>query len=117
MRRIVVAAVQCRSDNGAAEANLAHARPLVEEAARRGAELVLCPEFLATGYIYHSSIWDAAEPRGVPTESWLGELARRLGIFVGASYLEADGADFFNTFALCAPGGAVAGRVRKLSLP
>jgi N-carbamoylputrescine amidase len=48
---------------------------------------------------------------------WLARMARQYKMHIGASYLEADGDDFFNTFALMAPEGHVAGRVRKESLP
>jgi N-carbamoylputrescine amidase len=44
-------------------------------------------------------------------------MAREHRIYIGASYLEADGDDFFNTFTFMKPGGVVAGRVRKQSLP
>jgi N-carbamoylputrescine amidase len=40
-------------------------------------------------------------------------LGRRLGTYVGTSFLEADGEDFFNTFALATPEGSIAGQVRK----
>jgi N-carbamoylputrescine amidase len=116
-RSVRVAAVQVRSDSGQVDANLAHAQTYVAEAARRGAELVVCPEFLAAGYVYDASIWRSGEPRGGPTETWLRRLAKHHGIHIGASYLEADGDDFFNTFTLATPDGGVAGRVRKESLP
>jgi N-carbamoylputrescine amidase len=116
-RTLRVAAVQVESKNGEAEANLANAEPWVRDAAARGAVLVLCPEFLATGYIYDESIWRSGEPRHGATESWLMRLAAECRIFVGASYLEADGDDFYNTFALASPRGEIVGRVRKESLP
>jgi len=112
-----VAAVQVASRDGEVEQNLAHAERFVAEAVERGAHLVLCPEFLAAGYIYDESIWRLGEPRDGATESWLRRLAKQHGIHIGASYLEADGDDFFNTFALAAPDGTIAGRVRKESLP
>ena len=112
-----VAAVQVQSHDGASAANLARAEPLVAQAAAAGAQLVLCPEFLAAGYLYDESIWKAGEPRGGPTERWLCRLAAAHRIHIGASYLEADGDDFFNTFALAAPDGTIAGRVQKESLP
>src|SRR5687768_17060249 len=113
-----LAGVQVESRNLDVEGNLRRAEALVEVAAGRGARLVLCPEFLAPGYVYHRSIWDAAEPRGDgPTERWLTRMARRHGVYIGASYLEAccprnndddarpSGAagDFFNTFTLVRP--------------
>lgn len=117
MKGITVAAVQATSENGAVERNLSNAAPLVAEAVRRGASLVVCPEFLAAGYEYHESIWASGEPRGGATETWLAELASAHDIYIGATYLEAEGDQFYNTFALFGPGGQLLGRVRKGSLP
>lgn len=116
-RSLRVAAVQVASHDGAALENLARAETWVAEAARRGAELVLCPELLAAGYVYDESLWSSAEPRGGPTEQWLVRLAQMHRIYLGASYLEADGDDFYNTFTLATPSGEIVGRVRKESLP
>src|SRR5258708_7451192 len=104
-RMIRLGGVQGESRNFDAERNLC------------GAELVLCPEFLATGYLYDRPIWNVAEPRGGPTERWLSRMAQQHSLYIGASYLEASSDNFFNTFALMNPHGAVAGRVRKESLP
>lgn len=117
MRTIRIAGVQATSVNGRGRDNLERATGHVAAAADRGAELILCPEFLAAGYIYEESIWDAAELRGGMTETWLRDMALTSKAYVGASYLEADGDDFFNTFTLVKPDGTVAGRVRKVSLP
>ena len=112
-RRLRLAVVQLASENGAREANLAAATPWIERASADGAQLVVLPEFMPTGYSLDFDAWDAAEPRGGPTERWLTAQASRLGMHVGTSYLEADGDDFYNTFALAEPGGRIAGRVRK----
>jgi N-carbamoylputrescine amidase len=112
-----VAAVQVESHTGAVKNNLSRAETWVGTAARGGAKLVVCPELLAAGYVYDEAIWSSAEARSGPTEEWLGRLASAYGIYLGASYLEAEGDDFYNTFALAGPKGAVVGRVRKESLP
>lgn len=117
MRILKVAGIQVESRNFDVAGNLQRAEALVAIAAERGAELVLCPEFLACGYLYHSSLWESAEPRGGPTELWLASMARHHGIHIGATYLEARGDDFFNTFTLMRPDGTAAGRVSKESLP
>ncbi|HEY6306055.1 MAG TPA: nitrilase-related carbon-nitrogen hydrolase, partial [Candidatus Angelobacter sp.] len=39
--------------------------------------------------------------------------SRRLHVWLGTSFLEADGADFYDTFVLTTPEGEEAGRVRK----
>jgi N-carbamoylputrescine amidase len=76
-RTLKVAGVQVESRNLDVPGNLRRAEALVAIAAARGAELVLCPEFLAPGYVYDSSLWDLAETRGGPTELWLARMARR----------------------------------------
>jgi N-carbamoylputrescine amidase len=100
------------SKNGLIEANLEHAVGLIEQAVEKGARLVLLPEFMPTGYLMTRAIWDAAEPREGPTLKWLKDNSSRLDVWLGTSFLEADGEDFLNTFVLTAPYG-VAGRVRK----
>jgi N-carbamoylputrescine amidase len=44
-------------------------------------------------------------------------MATEHDVYIGASYLEVSGDDFFNAFALVRPDGSVAGRVRKEALP
>jgi N-carbamoylputrescine amidase len=117
IRTLRVAGVQVESRNLDVRGNLRRAEALVAVAAERGAELVLCPEFLAPGYVYDSSLWDVAEPRGGPTERWLARMAGQHRMYIGASYLEASADDFYNTFTLMRPDGAVAGRVQKEALP
>jgi len=112
-----IAGVQVESRNGEVEANLARAGTWVAQAAERGAHFVLCPEFLAAGYTYDASIWKSAELRDGPTEQWLRARAAAHHVYVGATYLEVDGDDFYNTFALAAPDGCIMGRVRKEALP
>jgi N-carbamoylputrescine amidase len=108
-----VAAAQMQSRNGEVEANLAHATALVEEAARQEAQVVVFPELMPTGYLLTPEIWNAAEPSEGPTVRWLKATAQRWGMWIGTSFLEAEGEDFFNTFVLSTPTGEEAGRVRK----
>lgn len=107
-----VAAVQTPAAQSVS-AGLRHATPLVELAAAQGAQLVLLPELMATRYVFTAEMWDSAEPAQGSTVQWLRGMARRFGIWLGTSYLEACGDDFFNTFVLATPDGDEAGRVRK----
>lgn len=100
------------SVNGRVTENLTRAAHWAKLAAERRAELVLLPELFSTGFEINAHAWKGAEPQGGPTESWLVATARRHGYFIGGSYLERRGDDFFNTFALAGPTG-IAGRVRK----
>lgn len=112
-RTIRVAAVQLDCRPGCVQENRAHAVPFIERAARQGAALVLLPELMPGGYLLTESIWETAEPFHGPTTAWLAATARRLGIYLGATFLEAEGEDFYNAFALATPAGEIAGRVRK----
>jgi predicted amidohydrolase len=65
-----LAAIQTRSIYWDKEGNLARIRPLLEEAASKGAQLVLLPEMVA-GYAYSFDIiWGGAEliPSGVTSQ-------------------------------------------------
>jgi N-carbamoylputrescine amidase len=60
-KKLRVAAVQMESKNGLIKVNLEHALPFVDEAAKKGAKLIVLPEFMPTGYIFTNAIWDAGE--------------------------------------------------------
>lgn len=114
MNRVIkVAVVQMACENGDVPRNLRHAEELVESATTQGAELVLLPELMPNGFIMTEELWNSAEPFDGFIVGWMKSTSKRLGIYLGLTFLEADGADFFNTFALTTPGGTVAGRVRK----
>ena len=108
-----VAAVQVQAQLGQTQANLEHFTPLVEQAAREGAQLIVLPELAAPGYSMSKMIWDSGERRDGPTVSWLLQVSKRLGVYTGIGFIEADGEDFFNTYALGTPEGGIAGFVRK----
>jgi N-carbamoylputrescine amidase len=111
--KLRIGAVQMESENGQVERNLKKALPLVEEAAKKRAKLILLPEFMPTGYVFTTAIWDGAEPKNGPTVKWLRKHSKRLGVYLGTSFLEAEGEDFYNTFVVAGPDGKELGRVRK----
>ena len=112
-KTIRVAAVQVTSNEEDIRRNLAHAEPFLMEAKSKGAQLILLPEFLPTGYCLEKSIWGMAEPSNGITVNWLIEQARKHSTWIGTSFLEADGQHFYNTFVLVDPGGNEKIRVRK----
>lgn len=113
VRALRVAGVQLASRLGRIHENLAQATGYAEEAAANGVELLLFHELMPGGYAWDESAWCGAEPSDGATASWLRETAGRLHLWIGTSFLEASGEDFWNTFALVAPDGTEAGRVRK----
>ena len=112
-RHLIIGVVQIDSEVGNVSANLEHAGELVYSAARQGAQIVLTPELMPCGYSLTEEIWNYAEPFEGRTVAWLTSLARQNNIYLGTSFLEVCGEDFYNTFALAAPDGSLAGRVRK----
>jgi N-carbamoylputrescine amidase len=109
MKQLNLAAAQITCQNGKIEENLTRAAQLAKEAQMQGAQLVLFPEFMPQGYLLTPALWDSAEPFDGPTTRWLTENARRLGIYIGTSFLEAKDGHFLNTFALADPSGRIAG--------
>jgi N-carbamoylputrescine amidase len=113
MKTLSLAAAQITCQDGKVQENLARATTMAEQAQAQGAQLVLFPEFMPQGYLLTSALWDSAEPFNGPTTRWLSETARRLGIYLGTSFLEARNGHFLNTFALAEPSGKIVGAVRK----
>jgi N-carbamoylputrescine amidase len=112
-RKIRVAVLQTAGRLGKGTENLDAALPCLEAAARDGARLAVLPELSASGYRLSRELWACAERAGGPTETWLRRTAARLGMVIGAGYLEVEGEDFYNCYALAEPAGTIAGRVRK----
>jgi N-carbamoylputrescine amidase len=112
-KKIRVAAVQMNCEPGEVERNLAHAEAMVESAVGQGAELVLLPELMPSGYMATEAIWNSAETINGNSVTWLLGTAKRFGIYLGFSFLEAEGEDFYNSFVLASPEGKLLGRVRK----
>jgi N-carbamoylputrescine amidase len=113
MPAIQLAVIQPNATIDCPDPMFEYLQPRVAEAAARGAQLVLLPEMFANPFRFDGSAWPTASPRGGRHEQWLAATARRYGVFLGGSYLEARGDDFFNTFALATPAGEIAGRVGK----
>lgn len=113
MRNLKVAAVQIRCEPLRTKENLARAERFVEQAVSQGDELVLLPELMPGGYILTEDIWSTAEKFDGPSVAWLKRTANRFGIYLGMSYAEAEGSDFYNSLVLATPEGNIAGRVRK----
>lgn len=108
-----VSAVQMDCEVGNRENNLNKAAQLVKKAVQEGAKLVLLPEFMPSGYILTEEIWDYAETIEGTSVNWLQETAKEHNIYLGFTFLEADGEDFFNSFVLSGSEGKLLGRVRK----
>lgn len=90
--------------------------PLIEEAAERGADLLVLPETLTcmnNGLDYA----DVAEPIPGPSTEYFGRLAKQHELYLVVGLVERDGHLVYNVAVLLDPGGEVAGSYRKVTLP
>jgi len=113
MQTLKVAAVQMDCEVGNIQKNLQKAEQLVEKASLKGAKLVLLPELMPSGYLLTEEIWEYAQTMDGDVVVWLKQTAKKYGVYLGFSFLEADGEHFYNSFILSDPEGTILGRVRK----
>src|SRR3954466_14214477 len=128
---VKVAAVQCSSDLGDVAGNRAKLSALVEEAAGKGAKIIVLPEAAGAGYLPQDlkTNWQLpgwpmekvyvgkdpapfAESVPGPSTEHFAALAKRLGVYITVPLVEFDGKSlsskerrFFNTVCLVSPEG------------
>jgi predicted amidohydrolase len=90
--------------------------PLVAEAARQKADLVVLGETL-TLYGLGKTYTEVAEPIPGPSTDYFGGLAREHDLYIVAGLVERDGHLVYNTAALIGPDGQLVGKYRKVTLP
>jgi N-carbamoylputrescine amidase len=103
------------------EKNLGKALERVEEAARRGAQVVCLPELFRSRYFCQTedvARFDLAEPIPGPTTEALAKLAAARGIAIVASLFERRAAGVYhNTAVTLDADGRTAGVYRKMHIP
>lgn len=116
-RKVRLATVHFRPQGGkSAEDNCRQFAPLIEEAARQEADLVVLPETL-TYYGLGKDYAEVAEPIPGPSTTYFGTLARQHDLYIVAGLLERDQHLVYNVAVLIAPDGSLAGKYRKVCLP
>jgi N-carbamoylputrescine amidase len=120
MDRVVVGALQARFTDEL-ERDVARVAGLVEEAAARGARVVLPPE-LFQGHYFCRTEDEEHFARAYPLDrhpavAAMRESARRLGVVIPTSYFERDGQHYYNSMALVDADGSVLGNYRKSHIP
>ncbi|MDR3629956.1 MAG: carbon-nitrogen hydrolase family protein [Desulfocapsaceae bacterium] len=115
--KITVATVQMVSLNHNFERNLSSAQDYITDAAHKGANLILLPEFALAGYLYTDAFWDMAEPLKGRTYNWQKGLSEKFGVYIGICILERSENDFYDTFLLTGPGKNDVWTHRKIEAP
>lgn len=121
MNTITVAALQLPLGSADEAANIAAVSALVEQAAAKGARLILPPELFSGPYFCREedeALFALARPTAQhPSVIAMRSLAARLEVTIPTSFFERDGHHYYNTLAMIGPDGAIRGTYRKSHIP
>jgi len=88
--------------------------PVIEEAARQKADIVVLPEVLTYGS--GSTFAEVAEPMPGPSTEYFGALAKKYNMYIVPGLVEKSGPNVYNVAILIGPDGKIAGKYRKVCL-
>ncbi|MCP5397495.1 MAG: N-carbamoylputrescine amidase [Sphingomonadaceae bacterium] len=121
MSEITVAALQLALGSLDEQENIAAVSTLVEEAAARGAQIILPPELFSGPYfckLEDEALFALARPTMEhPSVRAMAKLAKKLGVAIPTSFFERDGHHYYNTLAMIDAAGEVLGTYRKSHIP
>jgi N-carbamoylputrescine amidase len=121
MTTITVAALQLALGSSDEAENIAAVSALVEEAAAKGAQLILPPELFSGPYFCREedeALFALARPTAQhPSVIAMQALAARLKVTIPTSFFERDGHHYYNTLAMIGPDGGIMGTYRKSHIP
>jgi N-carbamoylputrescine amidase len=120
-RPLAVATLQLAFNSHDEGENIAAVSTLVEEAAGKGAQVVLPPELFSGPYfckVEEEELFALARPTAEhPSVLAMQKLAAGLRIAIPTSFFERDGHHYYNTLAMIGPDGAMMGTYRKSHIP
>ena len=119
-RTLTVAALQLPLP-GPVQPNIDAVSALVEEAAAKGAQVILPPELFEGPYfcqVEEEELFATARPTAEhPSVIAMQALAAKLKVAIPTSFFEKDGPHYYNTLAMIGPDGAIMGTYRKSHIP
>lgn len=115
-RKVRLAAVHFIPSGKSPEANREQFAPLIADAARQKADLVVLPETLTQTNTTQSYV-ECAEPVPGPSTDYFGRLAKKHNLYIVAGLNERDAHLVYNVAVLLGPDGKIAGKYRKVCLP
>lgn len=115
-RPVRLATVHYKPTGKSAAANREEYAPLIAEAARQKADLVVLGETLTYAFT-GKPFADVAEPVPGPSTDYFGTLAKKHNLYIVAGLVERDRHLIYNVAALIGPDGKLVGKYRKVCLP
>lgn len=121
MTQITVAALQLALNSADEGENIAAVSSLVEEAAAKGAQIILPPELFSGPYFCKTEeeeLFAIARPTAEhPSVIAMKALAAKLKVVIPTSFFERDGHHYYNTLAMIGTDGEIIGTYRKSHIP
>ena len=121
MSEITVAALQLDLSSQDERTNIDAVSALVEDAAGKGAQVILPPELFSGPYfckVEDEALFALARPTAEhPSVVAMQALAARLGVAIPTSFFERDGHHYYNTLAMIGADGEIMGTYRKSHIP
>jgi len=121
MTQLTVSALQLALGSDDEQDNIEAVSSLVEDAAGRGAQVILPPELFSGPYFCQQedeALFALARPvADHPSVIAMRKLAKKLGVAIPTSFFERDGHHYYNTLAMIGPDGEVMGTYRKSHIP
>ena len=121
MSTLTVAALQLPLGSPDEGENIAAVAALVEQAAAKGAQVVLPPELFSGPYfckVEDEALFALARPTAEHSSVLaMQKLAARLRIAIPTSFFEREGQHYYNTMAMIGPDGQIMGTYRKSHIP
>jgi len=114
--RITLAGVQFAGLRQEKDRNIAAAQRLIREAAARGAQIVLTPEVVLTGFVGGDAEREMAEPIPGPATDRFAALAAELDVYVLVGLSELRDGQLCNAIAVLGRDPALMGVMRKVHI-
>ena len=115
-RKVRLATIHYKPSGKSPRQNCEEYAPLLAEAARQKADLVVLGETVPSVGL-KQKLTEMAEPIPGPTTDYFGELARKNNLYIALSLNEREGHLIYNAAVLLGPDGKLKGKYRKICLP
>ncbi len=115
VREFKLAMVQMYVEPGNRDKNLEHARELIREAVKNGADVVLLPEMMDLGWTHPSAKELAGAIPGGKTSNELCKVAKENNVYICCGIAERDGDEVYNAAVIIDNNGKILLKHRKLN--